>query len=349
MPLVMAADIGGTRSRIALLRIPGAGRRDENRGIYVVDYVEGPGANFRSNPEHAAANVSESLSALRSSARGISSACLGIAGAGAAGHAEVARFVRTGLDRARFDYDPSGIEVTSDLDVAFHGAGALDAGLLVLAGTGAVAARFDAGTLTRRCDGMGWMLGDQGSAAWIARRCLEAVAADVDQRGQRTQLTGLLFNALGLPDPRKHDDAPQALIACVYQLTVPEIAQLARHIEPALEGQDTVASAIVREAASAIVRNARVAWAPLHLTEPPVPPQDVVLAGGTLLHLQRLRAQVEAGLKGHFGLSVRLHESQSPLLGAVHRAAVLAGFPQTREAVAAVDAAVARVSAERAS
>src|SRR5699024_9068581 len=36
---------------------------------------------------------------------------------------------------------------------------------------------------------MGWLLGDIGSAVWLGRRTLEAVAADLDGRGPRTRLT----------------------------------------------------------------------------------------------------------------------------------------------------------------
>src|SRR5699024_12245759 len=35
----------------------------------------------------------------------------------------------------------------------------------------------------------GWLLGDIGSAVWLGRRTLEAVAADLDGRGPRTRLT----------------------------------------------------------------------------------------------------------------------------------------------------------------
>ena len=56
-------------------------------------------------------------------------------------------------------------------------------------GTGAVTVLFRGRQGVARRDGMGWLLGDIGSAVWLGRRTLQTVAADLDQRGRRTVLT----------------------------------------------------------------------------------------------------------------------------------------------------------------
>ncbi|HEX7351466.1 N-acetylglucosamine kinase [Brachybacterium sp.] len=191
--LVIAGDVGGTSSRLALAPLDGA----------VIAEAEGPGANLRSSGaaafDHIAATAAEVLERGRAALGGrgeVAAVALGISGAGPARAAEVRRAVgdrldRLGIDRAR-------ILVTDDLHTAFLSGGVGDDGLLVLAGTGAVAVRFHDREAVARRDGMGWLLGDIGSAVWLGRRTLEAVAADLDGRGPHTRLTEEIGGMLDL-------------------------------------------------------------------------------------------------------------------------------------------------------
>ncbi|WP_062947462.1 N-acetylglucosamine kinase [Brachybacterium sp. sponge] len=215
--LVLAGDVGGTRSRLVAATMGGG----------PLAQVEGPGANLRSSGPAAfdtlAATIADVLEqarhALRTADAGAASGAdddtsdgpagppaddpaevaalaLGISGAGPARAAEVRaavgeRLVPLGIPAER-------LLVTDDLHTAFLSGGVGDDGLLVLAGTGAVAVRFRDREAIARRDGMGWLLGDVGSAVWLGRRTLEAVAADLDGRGPRTLLTEEVGAALGL-------------------------------------------------------------------------------------------------------------------------------------------------------
>lgn len=212
--LVLAGDVGGTRSRLVAASVGGG----------LLAQAQGPGANLRSSGPAAfdtlAATIAEVLEqarhALRTADAGadddtsdgpagpladdpaaeVAAVALGISGAGPARAAEVRaavgeRLVPLGIPAER-------LLVTDDLHTAFLSGGVGDDGLLVLAGTGAVAVRFRDREAIARRDGMGWLLGDVGSAVWLGRRTLEAVAADLDGRGPRTLLTEEVGAALGL-------------------------------------------------------------------------------------------------------------------------------------------------------
>lgn len=68
------------------------------------------------------------------------------------------------------------VRVLSDAEAAYHGALGPHAGVLVLAGTGAIALGRDARDRWRRAGGLGPLLGDDGSAFWIGRQWLRAMA-----------------------------------------------------------------------------------------------------------------------------------------------------------------------------
>lgn len=107
----------------------------------------------------------------------------------------------TGADRARVSAaikqemasrDPAWtvpIGIGDDLLPTFLTAGVGNDGVLLRAGTGAVGVRISGRRIIARRDGLGPLLGDVGSAVWLGRRTLQAVAADIDGRARRTRLT----------------------------------------------------------------------------------------------------------------------------------------------------------------
>lgn len=254
--LLLAADVGGTSARVAV------GARDE-----MPEPVLGPGANIRSSgPGALAALVPTIRTALagRDPAR-ISRAVIALAGAGPARRAQITRELEAHL--AGIGLPPQRLVVADDLTAAFVSAApgpdpVRADGLLLLAGTGAVAARFEAGALAARVDGMGWLLGDVGSAVWLGRHVLEAVAADIDGRGERTALTGLVGAALGL-DLRDGAASPtgdprQDLIAAVDELSPAQLGRFAPLPARAVADPagDPVAAGILDAAVAGLVRSA---------------------------------------------------------------------------------------------
>lgn len=211
--VVIAGDIGGTSSRLALAPLGGG----------VAAEAEGSGANLRSSGSAAMEHLADTVRTVLENGRHalgdeieVDAVALGISGAGPARAHEVRTVVGERLEKLGIAADR--LLVTDDLHTAFLAGGMGDDGLLVLAGTGAVAVRFHQREAVARRDGMGWLLGDIGSAVWLGRRALQAVAADLDGRGRRTRLTEQVGDMLdldlrdGLLPPSPTGDPRQDLI-----------------------------------------------------------------------------------------------------------------------------------------
>lgn len=85
------------------------------------------------------------------------------------------------------------VQVAGDVLSAYFSATATPTGYLVLSGTGATSSRIEDGQIERVADGIGWLLGDEGSGFWIGHRVVRAAVADIEDRGPATALTGLVL------------------------------------------------------------------------------------------------------------------------------------------------------------
>lgn len=295
--LLLVADIGGTSARVAVGPVGP-----------LPDPAAGPGANIRSSGPQAIAGITptvETALAGRDGAR-VRRAVLAIAGAGPARRAEIADAVRAVLEP--LGIAPAAVAVTDDLTAAYLSGGVGGDGILLLSGTGAAAARFRDGELVERVDGMGWLLGDIGSAVWIGRQVLQAVAADIDGRRPRTVLTELLGDVLGL-DLRDGIDTPtgdarQDLIRALDPLTPAQWGRFAPL--PGMALPDPVARKILDRAIRALAHDVR--------RMDPEAELPVVLAGSVLSSPGPLRDELMTGLDaaGH----PRLEIAASGLAGA---------------------------------
>ncbi|MEU6743400.1 N-acetylglucosamine kinase [Streptosporangium sandarakinum] len=207
--------------------------------------------------------------------------------------------------------------VVSDVLAAFAGATAEASGAVLIAGTGAVAARIDDRRVTGRADGYGWLLGDEGSGTWIGRRAVRAVLASVDGRAAPTALLGCFGGDAAEPEPSRSPgqagsgqaasgsagqagpgsapSAPSALeIVRLVHAGIAEsgpawLARLAPAVEAAARDGDAAATAILDEAARRL--DATVgALGPVS--------GPLVLAGSLLTEPTLLAGKVRAGLAG---------------------------------------------------
>ncbi|MEE1650937.1 BadF/BadG/BcrA/BcrD ATPase family protein [Brachybacterium sp. J144] len=289
---VIAGDVGATHARLALAPLGGG----------VVAEATGPGGNQRSSGPAALDHLQETVRAVLDEGRRqlgedlrIAGVALGISGAGPALAAEVRRAVGERL--ADLGIPAERLLVTDDLHTAFLSGGVGDDGLLVLAGTGAVAVRFrDRAAIARR-DGMGWLLGDIGSAVWLGRRTLQAVAADLDGRGRRTLLTERVGDLLdldlrdGLLPPSPTGDPRQDLIRALDEL-LPAGAPAALGRFAAVPGsvpEDPAAREILDTAARHVRDTVRAL--------DPEGELPVVLAGSVLATPGPIREEVLTGLR----------------------------------------------------
>lgn len=168
-------------------------------------------------------------------------ACLGFSG-GAADKQELARRI---VHAAR-------IRITTDAEIAWAGATAAQAGIVVIAGTGAIAyGRNEAGR-TARAGGWGYLFGDEGGAFDLVRQALRAALCFEEGRGPRTTLGAALLQATGHPTLNE-------LLHAFYTADWPRdrIATLAPLIDRAAGEGDRVARRILDEAGAHLAELAR--------------------------------------------------------------------------------------------
>jgi len=239
MRTAVAIDAGGTSTRAVLV--------DES-GTCLGLGRAGAGNPTSSGAEYAVANL---LAATRQALAAAPDARPGMVLLSAAGLMSSARpiaadaFAELGIGR---------LETTGDVQSAYFTGTAQPDGYVVIVGTGAIAGRMAQGDLVEVRDGIGYLLGDEGSGFWIGQAVARAVAADLDGRGPATALTDLVTASL----PREAADSPwmrepklAALVAHTYSGRAVELAAYARHAL-ALTG-DPVAAGIVASAQTKIL------------------------------------------------------------------------------------------------
>ena len=293
--LVLGLDAGGTSTRAVVASAEGE----------VLGRGSGAGANQHSARDPAAALTE----ALRAALTGLDPArvavgVLGLAGAGAAGLARAERLAATAWEQAGLTGRPT---VVTDLAVAFAAATAGPDGTLLLAGTGAVSALFRDRAAVRRCDGYGWLVGDEGSGVWLGREAVRAALGALDGRAEPTSLVRAVSQALlgdggtgegGTDDGGTGDggtgdgvsDGPaQRLVGAVYAAEPARLGALAPVLDAVAREGDAVALRIVAEGAACLLRSA-LALGPVD------PGAPFVLAGSLLTRSTLLAARVRAGL-----------------------------------------------------
>lgn len=321
-PLVLGADVGGTSAKAALIdatgRVLGRGRA--------------AGGNVNSSDGDPAGNIGAALR----EALGDHDPVRVVAGMiGLAGSAAVPdrarRVADTAWQRAGLAGSPS---VGTDLDIAYAAGATGGDGVLLLAGTGAVSAAFTDYRLTKRCDGLGWLLGDEGSGVWLGIEGLRAAVAALDGRGPDTALAAAMVARLAPDSPT--GDPRQDLVAAAFRVSPARLGELAPIVVAAAVDADPVAERIVTAGCTALVRTASVVADR---------PRCLVLAGSLLttpgLVAQRVRTDVTA----RFG--VEPVAAPDPVAGALLAALRAADLPVPPELPARLRAALDTASPQR--
>ncbi|MBV9846648.1 MAG: hypothetical protein JOZ47_16500 [Kutzneria sp.] len=283
MTYVVGVDAGGSHTRAVVVG-PGNG---------IVATGQAGGANpVAHGVDTAIARLESALRDATATLRPelVTHCVIGLAG-GATGGAPVRRAVSELAGRLGFD---GGCTLVSDVEVAFAAGTESADGVLLLAGTGAVAAELKDHREIRHVDGDGWLLGDDGSGFWLGRQAVRAALAQLDGRGAPTALLGTVAEALDA-EPSTH-----ALRTAAYRRPPVTLAGLAPLVDNAAREGDTVATAIVDNAAELLVASV-AALDPVAGGH-----REAVLAGGALLADGPLTNLVTARLRGRFGLRTRL-------------------------------------------
>jgi N-acetylglucosamine kinase-like BadF-type ATPase len=286
--LVVGLDSGGTSTRCVVATLDG---RVVGRGL-------AGGANQRSSGGRPADTLGAALAAALSTVdpAAVRLGVFGGAGAGAAGRAVFDAAAAAAWERAGLTGD---VVTVTDLEVGYAAGTAAPDGTFLVAGTGAAAVRFAAGLPVRRCDGYGWLLGDDGSAVWIGVRALRAALAALDGRGGPTSLVDGVCAQLAVEPPpagaapQRREAVAQALIAEAYAGTPAALGRLAPVVSAAADAGDAVARRITDDAAGRL----------LHALATVRPPAGapVVFGGSVLLSAGPVARAVRAGVVERFG------------------------------------------------
>jgi N-acetylglucosamine kinase-like BadF-type ATPase len=193
---------------------------------------------------------------------------------------------------------------SADYEIALVGALGQRLGVIVLAGTGALAYGVNAAGETALAGGWGYLLGDEGGGYWLGHEGLQAVLRADDGRGPGTSLAAALLPALGLPTARD-------LIPWLYHGGTPrtaEIAALAPLVLEAAEDGDSSAASIVTRGAHELARASGAVKGRLGYTDAPI-----AFAGGLLTQPNLLSTALCARL----GLDALPRALYPPVMGAV--------------------------------
>ncbi len=322
---MVGVDAGGTTTRALVTTLTGERLGESWAG----------GANPNTHGViRAAAQLTEAVEgaldrAERWARQEVAAIVVGLAGVSALRDADVrARMeealVEAGLPRGKTEF-------TGDDEVAFASGTPLPDGTVLIAGTGAIATRFEGRRRTRSADGMGWLIGDDGSAFWIGHQAAKETARQLSRGGELSPLARTVAKRV-IPGQRPVDgqDHWPEEHARNFARTLTEgppvaLATLAPLVSEAHTAGDPAAEVIVEAAAGHLAHT-------VHQVRTPGEHTPVVLSGGVLSHSAPVRAALTRKLElGSSGTEIVMAGCTAG--GAAWLAALRAGVSDTDRAL----------------
>jgi glucosamine kinase len=289
-------DGGGTHSRLALV----------DRDGKVLARSEAGSTNIYSvTKDEVFSNLSTLLdSALKSAALNIKDVAAGCFGSAGLGREEEQKLFRGFFDNLLGKDFP--VKLCTDGEILLCGGLENLEGYCLIAGTGSIAlGRSLSGALVRS-GGHGYMLGDEGSAAWIGRTAIARILRSLEDRDISTGMLPLILEAAGLSESSElikyvHHDADKAKIAKL----APVVTQAAREEDPlALDILRTGAEELVLLVKSVIGQS------------PWIKHMELVLAGGVMEHDEIVTNKLKESLAKDFPRLSVLSPKSTALEGA---------------------------------
>ncbi len=317
---MVGVDAGGTATRALVTTLDG-----RRMGL---GHARGANPNAH-GADSAAAHLAQALTAALDTAgprsrESVAAAVVGLAGASALREEHVrarmeSALAQAGLPRVRAEF-------TGDDEVAFASGTPAPDGTVLIAGTGAIATRIEGRARTRSADGMGWLIGDEGSGFWIGHQAARETARQLSRGGALSPLARAVAKRVipgqrPAPDrahlPEEHARAFARTLTAAAPVTLAALAPL---VSQALEQGDPAAEVIVEAAAGHLAHS-------VHHVRNPGERQPVVLAGGVLTGSEPVRAALMRKLTlGAAGSAITLAGCTAG--GAAWLAALRAGAPE---------------------
>ena len=293
--VVLGIDAGGTKTTAALAH-----------DGEIVRVAHGPAANATTMGVDDAADAI--LQAAREAAHGEHPGAVYVGAAGA-GRTEVARELQELIGAG---FPDSTVRVGDDVTIALRAAIPSGPGIVLVAGTGSVALADD-GAALHRIGGLGYLLGDEGSAAWIGLQAIRLLGRVYDGRANADETSALVARHLDAQDR-------DALLRVVYgdEVEIAEIAALAPSIVAFASKGNRAATKIVQDAAKELGDLVKAAARAGRLLDSPA----VALSGGLLAENSLLTFLLETRIVGDLP-GARILRGGDPVQGAVRCAAGL--------------------------
>lgn len=292
----LGIDAGG--SSTTAIAIDLAGR--------ILGNAHAPAANPQvcSPDEVSSALEQAARSALDGRAASVSGGVVGMSGLAATARTEIAAAIAAAWERAGLDCP---MRIVGDAVTAFASATSESDGTVIVAGTGAVVAEVRDRAITRTVDGLGWLLGDEGSGFWLGLAAARHTARHLSAGRAATPLTDAVTGHIGADDG-------EAFVSACYLRPREALAELAPLVCECATGGDPDARAIVAEAGQ------RLADSYTALDPAPGP---VVITGGLLTNHTPVRAHLQRALVNRTGSTALI--AADAALGGAWLAATLAG------------------------
>ena len=224
---------GGSKTEISLFKI-------SSRGLTEIAKARGEGCNatiegFEKRSQLLMRDIQALCRSQKVEAVELSAVGLGMAGAGRSS------MMNTWKSWSKANFREASLWVGSDFELALPDPVRDRHQMVLIAGTGAIAAMRDTNGVVHRVGGWGPLLGDEGSGYWIGIESLKWVCRSLDRDEEMTALGKALQEVLRIDDwfeaPAILKAKSRAEIAALAELTL-------RH---AISG-DTDAKAIIRQA-----------------------------------------------------------------------------------------------------
>ncbi len=309
--LLIGIDAGGTRTRAycadATGRLIGTGSG-------------GPGNALAVAPDDLVRHLGEAIAAaVPAELRSVPAAVAGGFAGGGPGRGRTVAMSGVARALAGLGIETTALEIYGDAEVAFaSGPGAPSDGLVLIAGTGATAARISGRRGVHIVDGHGWLLGDDGSGFWLGREAVRTALWAVDGRGPGGLLVERVLElaapGVGSLDLPSHDlvRLRDAIANWAYSRPPAALAGLSPLVVEAAADGDPVAAGLLDRAADELVDKLGVLGA--KEGEPLVATGGLIAPGGPLA--DRLAERVER-------MGLRLTAVQDGGMGAVALAGLL--------------------------
>lgn len=278
---VIGIDGGGTKTHLLCTSLDGE----------VLAEVYGGSSNLCSNSYKI---VYENLSGLfekmyeaLSEETEILSVCLGTAGLIAVDAKEQLTEMLKLLTRAPV------IQVIGDMEPALIANVQDEAGVLIISGTGAIGYGMDLNQRTYRSGGWGHIVGDEGSAYWIAMQGIRYALRGYDGRGPKTELYEAFKSELGVT-------SHQAFISMLYQVDFNKLkmASLSRVVAQVAERGDEVAQIVLKEAGIELAQLAKSVIEKLKFSQ--LNDFKIVCAGSVLVKNNLVRSEFNGKIKEEY-------------------------------------------------